>query len=81
MENIELGQSKKKTWSTCIRTSLESNGWENVWYIDSNLLNIEQFKQQLTNRLNQHTQNTLFEDNVKMGTANKLHMYWANTYT
>ena len=43
------------------------------------MLNIEQFRQGLTDQLNQRIRNTLFDDNVKMGTANKLRTYREHT--
>ena len=43
------------------------------------MLNIEQFRQGLTDQLNQRIHNTLFDDNVKMGTANKLRTYREHT--
>ena len=43
------------------------------------MLNIEQFRQGLTDQLNQRMHNTLFDDNVKMGTANKLRIYREHT--
>ena len=52
MGNIELNQYNKRTWSTCIRTTLESNGWRNAWHLNLNMLNIEQFRQGLTDQLN-----------------------------
>ena len=79
MENIELNKYNKRTWSTCIRTTLESNGWGNAWHLNSNMLNIEQFRQGLTDQLNQRIHNTLFDDNVKIGTANKLLTYREHT--
>ena len=69
MENIESNHYNKRTWSTSIRTTLESNGWGNAWHLNSNMVNIEQFRQGLTDQLNQRIHNTLFDDNVKMGTA------------
>ena len=36
----------------------------NAWHIGSNLLNIEQIRQGLTNQFNQRAYNTLFDDNV-----------------
>ena len=79
MENIELNKYNKRTWSTCIRTTLESDGWGNSRHLNSNMLNIEQFRQGLTDQLNQRITNTLFDDNVKMGTANKLRTYREHT--
>ena len=43
------------------------------------MLNIEQFRQGLTDQLNQRIHKTLFDDNVKMGTANKLRTYREHT--
>ena len=43
------------------------------------MLNIEQFRQGLTDQLNNRIHNTLFDDNVKMGTANKLRQYRERT--
>ena len=44
-----------------------------------NYVNIEQFRQGLTDQLNQRIHNTLYDDNVKMGTANKLRTYGEHT--
>ena len=43
------------------------------------MLNIEQFSQGLTDQLSQRIHNTLFDDNVKMGTTNKLRTYRERT--
>ena len=43
------------------------------------MLNIEQFAQRLTDQLIQSIHDTLFDDNVKMGTANKLRTYREHT--
>ena len=43
------------------------------------MLNIEQFRQGLSDQLNQRIHTTLLEDNVKMGTANKLRTYRGHT--
>ena len=43
------------------------------------MLNIEQFSQGLTDQLSRRIHNTLFDDNVKMGTANKLRTYREHT--
>ena len=69
MENIELNQYNKRAWSTCIRTTLNSNF----------MLNIEQFRQGLADQLYQRIHNTLLDDNIKMGTANKLRTYREHT--
>ena len=39
------------------------------------MLNIEQFRQGLTDQINQRIHNILFDHNVKMGTANRLRTY------
>lgn len=76
IENIQLSESgKNRVWSTCVRTTLESNGWGSAWHTNPYLLDIEHFKLGLTDQLKQRIHSTLFDDNVKMGSANKLRTY------
>ena len=54
MEDIEMNQYNKSTWSTCIRTTLNSNGWGIAWHLNLDMLNIEQFR----STKSPHTQHT-----------------------
>ena len=66
MEDIELSQSKKKVWSTFIRTTLEGNNRENAWNLDSKLLNIEHLNERVC----------AFNGNDKNGVSNSNRAYW-----
>ena len=77
MENIELNQYNRRA---CFRTTLKSNHRGNACHFHSNVLNIDQFKQGLSDQLNRRMHNTLLDYDVKMNTANKLRIRIDNIY-
>jgi hypothetical protein len=77
LENEQLClNSEKHVWASCVRATLESNGYGHAWYNDfQEPVNITAFKNVLTDQLRQRVHSDMFNDNVKNGTASKLRTY------
>ena len=61
-------------WSSCIKTTLESNGHGNVWH-ENHEINLENIHKCLLDQYRQRAHSEIFNDNIKSGTANKLRTY------
>ena len=64
----------KNLWSSCIKTTLESNGHGNVWR-ENHEINLENIHKCLLDQYRQRAHSEIFNDNIKSGTANKSRTY------
>ena len=76
LENLNLTTicPNKNLWSSCIKATLESNGYGNVWH-KNHEINLENIHKCLLDQYRQRAHSKIFNDNIKSGTANKLRTY------